>query len=68
MEEGILVSEVGFAESAGGRMHVQGAFVAHHATGIAGLRGRNSGQSSEGVKQAGELCYEVFLGRVQLIP
>jgi len=28
-EENILVSEVGFAEGAGGRVHVQGAFVSH---------------------------------------
>lgn len=32
VERGILVSEVGFTEGGGGRMHVQGAFVGHHAS------------------------------------
>ena len=32
VEEGILVSEVGFAEGSGGRMHVQGTFVSHGAS------------------------------------
>ena len=35
VEENILVSEVGFAEGSGGRMHVQGTFVSHGASKLA---------------------------------
>ena len=35
VESGILVSEVGFSEGAGGRVHVQGAFVSHHSSKLA---------------------------------
>ncbi|RSH95233.1 transcription factor TFIIIB subunit brf1 [Saitozyma podzolica] len=55
VEEGILVSEVGFAEGSGGRVHVQGTFVSTFSTGIAGFHGRKSGQqSSESVKAQGQ--------------
>ncbi|WVF65439.1 hypothetical protein IAT40_000166 [Kwoniella sp. CBS 6097] len=54
LEEGILVSEVGFAESAGGRVHVQGAFISHNATGFAGNRsGGRGGQNTENIKAQG---------------
>ncbi|EIW66086.1 hypothetical protein TREMEDRAFT_35498, partial [Tremella mesenterica DSM 1558] len=53
VEQGILVSEIGFGESAGGRVHVQGQFVSRFATGIAGIRGASSA-SSEKAKQDGQ--------------
>ncbi|OCF42974.1 transcription factor IIIB 90 kDa subunit [Kwoniella heveanensis CBS 569] len=54
LEEGILVSEVGFAESAGGRVHVQGAFISHNATGFANVRGtQRGGQNTENIKAQG---------------
>ncbi|WVQ81105.1 hypothetical protein IAT38_003227 [Cryptococcus sp. DSM 104549] len=54
-EENILVSEVGFAEGSGGRVHVQGAFVSNHATGVAGMRGgRGSSQNSDALKASGK--------------
>ncbi|WWD21374.1 hypothetical protein CI109_105859 [Kwoniella shandongensis] len=54
VEEGILVSEVGFAESAGGRVHVQGAFVSNYATGVAGSRGgRGGAPNTENIKAQG---------------
>ncbi|WVR08952.1 hypothetical protein IAU60_006011 [Kwoniella sp. DSM 27419] len=59
VEEGILVSEVGFAESAGGRVHVQGAFISHNATGFAGVRGGvRGGQNTENIKAQGALKIE----------
>ncbi|WVW79472.1 hypothetical protein I302_101441 [Kwoniella bestiolae CBS 10118] len=54
IEEGILVSEVGFAEGSSGRVHVQGAFVGHNQTGFAGVRSGAKGiQNTEGIKQNG---------------
>ncbi|WWC91098.1 uncharacterized protein L201_006039 [Kwoniella dendrophila CBS 6074] len=54
LEEGILVSEVGFAEGSGGRVHIQGAFVGRNQTGFAGVRSGVKGiQNTEGIKQAG---------------
>ncbi|KAK8843971.1 hypothetical protein IAR55_006763 [Kwoniella newhampshirensis] len=54
VEEGLLVSEVGFAESAGGRVHVQGAFVSNYATGVSGSRGgRGGAPNTENIKAQG---------------
>ncbi|WVO15523.1 hypothetical protein L204_103182 [Cryptococcus depauperatus] len=54
VEEGILVSEIGFAESAGGRVHVQGTFVSNYSTGVSGTRGgRGEQQSIENIKAQG---------------
>lgn len=51
LEKDILVSEVGFTEGAGGRMHVQGTFVSNTSTGINTFRG--IGPTSENIKEEG---------------
>lgn len=62
LEGGILVSEIGFSEGAGGRIHVQGTFVSHHASELrkltrltsAGLGFRGGVQTSENIKEEGK--------------
>ncbi|ORX39134.1 hypothetical protein BD324DRAFT_577073 [Kockovaella imperatae] len=53
VEEGILMSEVGFSEGAGGRVHVQGTFVSNFSTGIPGFRGRAKEETAHQVKTQG---------------
>lgn len=68
VEEGILVSEVGFAESAGGRVHVQGTFVSNYATGVAGSRGGRGGQQNiENIKAQGRFFLHLEQSYVNLI-
>ncbi|WWC63926.1 uncharacterized protein I303_106531 [Kwoniella dejecticola CBS 10117] len=56
VESGILVQEVGFAEGSGGRVHVQGSFVARNQTGFAGHRSSGKGiQNTDGIKQNGSI-------------
>ncbi|ODO09502.1 hypothetical protein I350_03103 [Cryptococcus amylolentus CBS 6273] len=68
IEEGILVSEVGFAEGSGGRISVQGTFVSNYATGVAGTRGGRGGQqNTENIKANGsakidEVARKMYLG------
>ncbi|OXC64845.1 hypothetical protein AYX13_05912 [Cryptococcus neoformans] len=67
VEEGILVSEVGFAESAGGRVHVQGTFVSNYATGVAGSRGGRGGQQNiENIKAQGASRIEALSRQMHL--
>ncbi|ORY33138.1 hypothetical protein BCR39DRAFT_521422 [Naematelia encephala] len=54
VESGILVSEVGFAEGSGGRVHVQGTFVAHNATGFGGSKGKGGLTNLANVKAKGK--------------
>ncbi|WOO85012.1 Transcription factor IIIB subunit [Vanrija pseudolonga] len=56
----LLVSEVGFTEGAGGRVHQSGTFLVHGATTFAGLPGGNANSSesikAEGRKRIEQIC------------
>ncbi|CAK9781462.1 hypothetical protein CC85DRAFT_282717 [Cutaneotrichosporon oleaginosum] len=66
LEQGILVSEVGFTEGSGGRMHVQGTFVSHHSTGINTFRG--IGPTSENVKEEGRRRIQLICNQMGILP
>ncbi|BEI85205.1 hypothetical protein CcaverHIS002_0506060 [Cutaneotrichosporon cavernicola] len=66
LEKGILVSEVGFTEGAGGRMHVQGTFVSNHSTGINSFRGH--GPTSENIKEEGRKRIQMICNQMGILP
>ncbi|KAL1407671.1 transcription factor TFIIIB subunit brf1 [Vanrija albida] len=63
----LLVSEVGFTEGAGGRVHAAGTFLGRGATTFAGLPG-SGGNTSEAIKGEGKKRIEYICSQMGILP